>query len=73
MIYMRNLSTKSLARSAARFVGIAMAAVGCVGVFAPVGAYADIGNCYSPRPMCVYPTQPICFCDMQLRCHWGCK
>ncbi len=61
------------AREFRRFLAISMVATGCVGVFAPVGAVADVGNCYSPQPMCAYPSQPICFCDMALRCHWGCK
>jgi len=44
-----------------------------VGLCAEREAEADVGSCYSVRPICLYPTTPICVCDIQMRCFWACR
>lgn len=35
-------------------------------------ATADVGSCYSPKPICL-SGQPVCLCTYTMQCWWGCK
>lgn len=37
-----------------------------------LAAHADIGSCYSPRPICI-SGYPVCICDISLNCFWACR
>lgn len=40
---------------------------------APIpSASADVGSCYSPRPICVQGSV-VCMCDVSLNCFWACR
>lgn len=38
----------------------------------PRPAEADVGSCYSPRPICI-GTQPVCLCSYTQQCFWSCQ
>ena len=52
--------------------------VACVGavlvamVVAPTDAKADVGSCYSVRPICLSGA-PACMCDYSMNCYWVCR
>jgi hypothetical protein len=41
-------------------------------VFAERPAVADIGSCYSVRPICIQG-QPVCLCTYTQNCFWACR
>lgn len=36
-------------------------------------AAADIGSCYSVRPICMPGQAALCMCDQTYNCFWVCK
>ena len=37
-------------------------------------AVADAGGCYSPQPICIGGTHPVCACDIgRINCYWECR
>jgi hypothetical protein len=41
-------------------------------LFAERPAAADIGSCYSARPICIQG-HPACVCDYAQNCFWACR
>lgn len=47
--------------------GLLMMLIGCSAP-EPTG----YGSCYEPKPICMYPTVPVCLCDWSDYCVWAC-
>jgi hypothetical protein len=56
-----------------RLIAISIAIATIYVVFAERPAEADIGSCYSVRPICLAPQVPICICDIVRNCFWACR
>jgi hypothetical protein len=39
---------------------------------APETQEADVGSCYSARPICI-GTSPVCVCNYSMQCFWACR
>jgi hypothetical protein len=51
---------------------LAVALLATLAVCLATQAKADIGSCYSPKPVCI-GTHPVCICDITQNCWWACK
>lgn len=55
-------------------VGVIVAGVlALVGAATERPAAADVGSCYSVQPICMYPSQAVCMCNVSMQCYWACR
>jgi hypothetical protein len=55
-----------------RIVAISIALATAYALFTERPAEADIGSCYSVRPICIQG-HPVCVCDIAMNCFWACR